>query len=134
MRRDDGFRIFRWAHDPYHRSPENVYHQWLEENHPDLYRSALSNSSPVTFDTLPAEAHYSRWVAEETIDFLQSGRRRERRFCFVANFFDPLFQRQRRIDAGGPDGSRVGDLPCAARPLLASVIRGDHQVWPFGGV
>lgn len=23
-----------------------------------------------------------------------------------------------RIDAGGPDGSRVGDLPCASQPLL----------------
>ena len=28
-RHDDGFRVFRWAHDPYPGSSENEYHRWL---------------------------------------------------------------------------------------------------------
>jgi arylsulfatase A-like enzyme len=38
---------------------------------------------------LPTEAHYSRWIADETIDFLTSARLDGKPFFFVANFFDP---------------------------------------------
>ncbi len=77
---DDGFRVYEWAHDPTHGSPENAYHRWLEAEHPALYAAATANGfgraghDPVGFDTLPTEAHYSRWVGERTIDFLQEGR------------------------------------------------------------
>ena len=37
---DDGFRVFRWAHDPYKGSSENAYHRWLQASHPDLYAAA----------------------------------------------------------------------------------------------
>ncbi|MGA8112524.1 MAG: sulfatase-like hydrolase/transferase, partial [Actinocatenispora sp.] len=88
-RHDDGFRVFRWAHDPYPGSSENHYHRWLRSTRPELYEAANDPSSPVTFDTMPTEAHYSRWIGNETVEFLTSGREQNRPFCFVANFFDP---------------------------------------------
>jgi arylsulfatase A-like enzyme len=87
-RLDDGFRVFRWAHDPYPGSSENQYHRWLKTAFPDLYGKALEPGGP-GFDSLPTEAHYSHWIGNETIDFLRSSRDRTKPFCFVANFFDP---------------------------------------------
>ncbi|NED99563.1 sulfatase-like hydrolase/transferase [Phytoactinopolyspora halotolerans] len=89
QRLDDGFRVFRWAHDPYKGSSENAYHRWLKASRPDLYQAALDPDSPVTFDAMPTEAHYSRWIGNETIDYLRSGRDKDAPFCFIANFFDP---------------------------------------------
>ncbi|CAM3400010.1 sulfatase-like hydrolase/transferase [Occultella aeris] len=86
-RLDDGFRVFRWAHDPYPGSPTNAYHQWLQGRHPDLYSDTLQQ--PRLFDSMPTHAHYSHWIGEETIDFLRSSRDRDKPFFFVANFFDP---------------------------------------------
>ena len=94
-RLDDGFRVFQWAHDPTHGSPQNAYHRWLEENHPDLYARAISNGpgrpahEPVLFDTMPAETHYSHWVGERAIDFVQAPREEDEPFFLWANFFDP---------------------------------------------
>jgi choline-sulfatase len=85
-RHDDGFRVFRWAHDPYPGSSENQYHRWLKVRFPDLYTQAISGAG---FDNLPTEAHYSHWTGNETIDFLRSSRDQSKPFCFVANFFDP---------------------------------------------
>lgn len=85
---DDGFRVFRWAHDPYLSSTGNHYHRWLQDRFPGLLEQTLE-SGDHAFDTLPTEAHYSHWVAEETIDFLTGGRDQDRPFCFIANFFDP---------------------------------------------
>ncbi|TDE03091.1 sulfatase [Jiangella asiatica] len=89
QRLDDGFRVFRWAHDPYRGSSENAYHRWLKASRPDLYEAALDPDSDVDFDTMPTEAHYSRWVGNETIDYLTSSRDKDKPFCFIANFFDP---------------------------------------------
>lgn len=88
-RHDDGFRIFRWAHDPYPGSSENAYHRWLRAAHPRLYDAAIDPANPITFDAMPTEGHYSRWIGNETIEFLTAGRERDRPFCFIANFFDP---------------------------------------------
>ncbi len=88
-RHDDGFRVFRWAHDPYVGSSENHYHRWLQAAHPDLYAAAVSADTEVTWDTMPTEAHYSRWIANETIDFLEESRQPDKPFFFIANFFDP---------------------------------------------
>ncbi|TCC25305.1 sulfatase [Kribbella speibonae] len=82
-RHDDGFRVFRWAHDPYPGSSENEYHRWLHTVRPDLA------GTEVDYDTLPAEIHYSHWIGEQTIDFLTRSRDRDKPFLFVANFFDP---------------------------------------------
>jgi arylsulfatase len=88
-RLDDGFRVFRWAHDPYRGSSENAYHRWLRAAHPDLYAQASAPGGEVGWDTLPTEAHYSHWIADETIEFLTSARQDGKPFFFVANFFDP---------------------------------------------
>lgn len=94
-RLNDGFRVFRWAHDPYPGSSENAYHRWLKARYPQLYEAALRSGgegkfgSPNMWDTMPTEAHYSRWVGNETIEFLRSARLADRPFFVVANFFDP---------------------------------------------
>ncbi len=94
-RHDDGFRVFKWAHDPTHGSPQNAYHRWLERTRPDLYTAAMaggpgrSGHEAVRFDRMPTEYHYSHWIGEETIDFLREGRQADTPFFFMANFFDP---------------------------------------------
>jgi arylsulfatase len=94
-RHDDGFRVFRWAHDPSHGSPENAYHRWLEAARPDLYAAAMergpgrSGHAAAHIDRMPTQYHYSHWVGEETIDFLRQGRDAGKPFFFMANFFDP---------------------------------------------
>lgn len=85
---DDGFRVFRWAHDPYVRSPENHYHRWLEARFPGLLDETLAQGSDA-IDRLPTEAHYSHWIGEETISYLTEDRDKDKPFCFVVNFFDP---------------------------------------------
>lgn len=97
-RRDDGYRVYRWSHDPIHRSPENTYHQWLRQKHPEVWASLAldGDASPeagnvakgaTPVDRVPVDAHYSRWIAEECIDFLRE--ERDKPFYFMANFFDP---------------------------------------------
>lgn len=94
-RYDDGFRTFKWAHDPTHGSPENAYHQWLARERPALWAEASSHGmgreghAAVRFDTMPTEAHYTRWVGEETLAFLRGGRDAEKPFFLWTNFFDP---------------------------------------------
>ncbi len=94
-RLDDGFRVFEWAHDPTHGSPQNAYHRWLEANHPELYARAIRNGpgrpahEPVLFDTMPTETHYSHWVGERAIDFLETERADDDPFFLWVNFFDP---------------------------------------------
>ncbi|QDP96130.1 sulfatase-like hydrolase/transferase [Microlunatus elymi] len=95
-----GFRVWQWAHDPYRGSSENAYHRWLATAHPEVYdlvlgqrrdrnrgRTAGVAGSPI--DVVPTEAHYSRWVGDETIRYLTGARPAEQPFFFVANFFDP---------------------------------------------
>jgi len=87
---DDGFRVFRWAHDPYVESPENHFHAWLRQNHPGVLEAALTSENPHdAIDRLPVPQHYSHWVAQESIDFLTVSRDRSKPFLLVANFFDP---------------------------------------------
>ncbi|WUJ69569.1 sulfatase-like hydrolase/transferase [Kribbella soli] len=85
-RLDDGFRVFRWAHDPYPGSSENEYHRWLRTVRPDL---AGAEGMAIDYDTLPTDLHYSRWIGEQTVDFLTHSRDRDKPFLFIANFFDP---------------------------------------------
>ncbi len=94
-RLDDGFRVFEWAHDPAHASPDNRYHRWLEARFPDLY-AAVSAAGPkradypaVGFDAMPTEAHFSRWLGETAVEFLRDRRDPERPFFLWTNFFDP---------------------------------------------
>lgn len=86
---DDGFRIFKWAHDPYVRNPQNEYHNWLDRKFPGLLDTTLDEGGPNAIDKLPTESHYSHWVGEEAIEFLQKTRDQDKPFCFIVNFFDP---------------------------------------------
>lgn len=113
-RLDDGYDIYRWAHDPTHTSPENAYHQWLREVHLDIYEHAVANGErvrhePGAFDTIPTDAHYSRWASEQALEFLGQDRDAEEPFFLWVNFFDPhhpFVAPQEYLDRYDPD-----DLP-----------------------
>ncbi|WP_433169270.1 sulfatase-like hydrolase/transferase [Kribbella sp. CA-247076] len=85
---DDGFRVFRWAHDPYLACEQNHYHRWLEANFPGVLEQSLGKGHDV-FDRMPTEQHYSRWIGDETIAYLREAAGDDKPFFFVANFFDP---------------------------------------------
>lgn len=94
-RPDDGYRFYKWAHDPTHTSPENDYHRWLRETHPELHEQAVAGGPRVRhqaahFDTMPTEAQYSRWASSRAIEFLEDdAREAEQPFFLWLNFFDP---------------------------------------------
>lgn len=101
-RRDDGYRVFEWAHGPNHRALENDYHRWLRTAQPEIYNEIFPNrganentefgnraKAGTPIDRVPKEAHYSHWVAERAIDFIEHPRQSDEPFCLVANFFDP---------------------------------------------
>jgi arylsulfatase A-like enzyme len=83
----DGFRYFKWAHDPAHASPDNAYHQWLRERFPTLFTEAQQDVK--LFHAMPKEAHYTRWVTDEGIDFIASKRDKGKPFFLWLNYFDP---------------------------------------------
>lgn len=92
-----GMRVWRWSHAPYWGSSENNYHRWLSAAHPECFEQLKRAQHGIKtagidqddFDTLPTEAHYSQWIANETINFITNDRLTDRPFFFVANFFDP---------------------------------------------
>ena len=95
---DDGFSHVRWAHDPFHGSPQNAYHAWLREKHPAIWERARSQivtpdsrykHQPTAFDRMPTEAHYSTWVADETKTFLRTRQPDGEPFFLWVNFYDP---------------------------------------------
>jgi len=101
-RKNDGYRVFQWAHGPNHRALENDYHAWLRKTQPDIYSdifpdkganesTAYSNkaSTGTPIDHVKKEAHYSHWVATCAQEFISHQRAANQPFCLVANFFDP---------------------------------------------
>jgi len=99
-RRDDGYRVFEWAHGPNHRALENDYHRWLRKTHPGIYQDIFPDTGAnenteysnrartgTPIDHVPFEAHYSHWVGERALDFI--GHDRTGPFFLMANFFDP---------------------------------------------
>ncbi|CAN5814596.1 sulfatase-like hydrolase/transferase [soil metagenome] len=91
---DDGYRFYKWAHDPSHSSPDNDYHQWLREAHPAHFERVKDNGQrerhqAAGFDTMPTEAHYSRWASERANELLAEQRDRHEPFFLWVNFFDP---------------------------------------------
>lgn len=114
---DDGFRIFRWAHDPYVRSTGNSYHAWLEQNFPGVLDAALA-AGEEAIDQVPVEQHFTHWVAEEAIEYITKTRAPDSPFCLLANFFDPHhafaapeeFRRQYDADQLPPPVTYDGEL------------------------
>ncbi|WP_147915728.1 sulfatase [Ruania zhangjianzhongii] len=96
-RLDDGFETYEWAHDPFHGSPDNAYHQWLQERHPDLWAEAMGDvvtpelenftHANTLFDEMPTQASYTTWVTERTSAFLEDAD--DRPFFLLANYFAP---------------------------------------------
>ena len=99
---NDGFRVFEWSHGPQHRSRQNAYHEWLRQKAPDTYErlfpwSDEANKTTVgavnavnqAIDEVEPELHYSHWVAERAIDFIDTSRPDDNPFFLIANFFDP---------------------------------------------
>jgi len=98
----DTWRVFEWAHGPNHRALENDYHRWLRKAHPKIfaeifpdkganenteYGNRARTGTPMCH--VHEDAHYSHWVAERAIDFINHPRDEQESFCLVANFFDP---------------------------------------------
>jgi arylsulfatase A-like enzyme len=121
-RLDDGYRVYKWSHSPNHPSRHNAYHAWLQRHHPAVYKAAVldqprrpvegnnSSKTALPLDRVPVEAHYSHWIAQEAIDFIEDETRpKETPFYFMANFFDP------HHPFGAPDAFRArfdaGELP-----------------------
>ncbi len=99
---DDGYRVFEWAHGPNHRALENDYHRWLRWEHPKTYNEIFPDTGAnenteysnrartgTPIDHVQKEAHYSHWVGERSIDFIQTRRDNDQPFFLTANFFDP---------------------------------------------
>jgi arylsulfatase A-like enzyme len=120
---DDGFRVFRWAHDPYVENPQNHYHNWVKANFPGLLERTLPQGADA-IDKLPVESHYSRWIGEETIEFLTTGRDASKPFCFIANFFDPHHgfgapsEIRAQYDAGALPAPVTSDDDLATKPAI----------------
>ncbi len=102
IRRDDGYRVYKWSHDPIHRSANNSYHRWLERVHPAVFKELFDDiesssteagnvaKGATAIDLVQVEAHYSHWIADEAIDFIsEPSRAADQPFYFTANFFDP---------------------------------------------
>jgi arylsulfatase A-like enzyme len=94
--RDHGFEYYRWAHAPGHPAPDNDYHRWLREEHPELFERAVSGvdtggepREASGFELLPSEAPYSRWVSTRALEFLAGQDAEQRPFFLWANFYDP---------------------------------------------
>jgi arylsulfatase A-like enzyme len=129
-RRDDGLRRYWWAHDPSHGSAENAYHQWLAERHPAIHARAMAQGTgrqahrEVLWDTMPSEAHYSRFVGDRTIEFLREERSADQPFFMWANFFDPhhpFVAPQEYLDRFDP-----ADLPM---PIGAESLEGKPPIY-----
>lgn len=148
-RLDDGFRVFEWAHDPIHRSPQNAYLRWLKKTHPEVYTNVFpaegdpdnaeagnKSRGATPMNAVPVEAHFSHWVAERAIAFVEDEAREEDQpFFLIANFFDP------HHPFGAPEEFRklidadAIALPARAEGELATKpeVQGQYSAKSYGG-
>jgi arylsulfatase len=81
-RGDDGYRTFKWSHDPRDQWPEgHAYRDWLADQGHDL--GAMRNDPA----SIPPELHQSTWCANEAISFMSEDR--ESPWLMSVNMFDP---------------------------------------------
>ena len=79
---------------------------------------AIRRETGTPIDHVPTEAHYSHWVAERAIDFINQPRDEGEEFFLVANFFDPHhpfgapreFRDKIDVDSIPPPNTREGEL------------------------
>lgn len=145
---DDGYSVFEWAHDPIHRSWQNAYHAWLRREHPAIYTHLFPDEGDpanagagnqakgaTPADTVPVEAHFTRWVAERTIDFIETERDADEPFFLIANFFDPHHpfgapkEYRDRIDDALVDPPHIREGELASKPGVQS----EYSVKSYAG-
>jgi arylsulfatase len=81
-RGDDGYRVFKWSHDPRDQWPNgHAYKAWLEEKGYDLGEMRQDPAS------IPPDLHQTSWCATEAISFMQE--EREGPWLMSVNMFDP---------------------------------------------
>ena len=81
-RGDDGYRFFRWSHDPEDRWPEgHAYRDWLAERGHDLGEMRTDPAS------IRPELHQSSWCSDEAIAFMTEPR--DGPWLMSVNMFDP---------------------------------------------
>lgn len=100
-RHDDGLRVFEWAHDPIHPAPGNAYAAWLRDRFPVVHDQVFGGVAAgpeagnqargaTAANVVPPEAHFSHWVAERAVAFINDPvRPTGQPFFLLANFFDP---------------------------------------------
>ncbi|HRU04214.1 MAG TPA: sulfatase-like hydrolase/transferase [Candidatus Brocadiia bacterium] len=85
---NDGFRVYEWAPDPPgFLGADTAYLTWLQQRHPEVrerFRQRGANPGH-----LPIEAHFTTWVAERTIAFLEQMREPGKPFFCCMGIFDP---------------------------------------------
>lgn len=90
---NDGFDEYEWCIDPaiHLDSPFNAYVQWLAERDPTFHQRLLEENRQLRH--FPAEHHFTRWVAERTIHFLEKQDGAKPFFCQMSLFdpHDPYF-------------------------------------------
>ena len=95
-RLDDGYRVFEWAHAPITARSEMTITDGCAGPTPGLFGSISRTRGPTKasllairaktgtpVDHVPTEAHYSHWVAERAIEFINHPRDEEERFCLL---------------------------------------------------
>ena len=81
-RGDDGYRTFRWSHDPRDQWPDgHAYKDWLADQGKDLGEMMKD------FTSIPPELHQSSWCANEAISFMNEDR--DGPWLMSVNMFDP---------------------------------------------
>ncbi len=88
-RRDDGYRVYEWAHHPGDDwGDANAWWRWLKQQPPAPERP--EPPYPIAFGGVgePVERHFSHWAADRTIEFIRTARRP---FFAWMSLFDPHF-------------------------------------------
>ena len=87
QRIDDGYRVFRWSHDPDPIWTENEYQQWLASKGckwADIYKPPPGKHA---FAGVPAELHQTTWCFDRAIEFIEQDRSGP--WLASINCFDP---------------------------------------------
>ena len=86
--RFDGFNTYEWAPDPnaYHGC-DNAYWRWLAIHHPDILQRWQQDGNSIGH--IRAEAHFTTWAANRTIDYIYDREGTHRPFFCCMSVFDP---------------------------------------------
>lgn len=129
----DGFEIYEHGINPYEVTGlYNSYGDWLKERHPGVYERIRQQKRGAGH--IEAEAHFTAWAAERTVDFIKHRRDGRPFFCYmsVLDPHDPYgsypLECADRVDAERiPEPRGKGDGP------LTRAHRAEHEHNYLGG-